>query len=135
MEQWPSGYGTGLPWGPRFKTIRQLKKLDQSNEQQWFLETLWLKVSPCSDSAAFKELNFIHKVVHWDKWTLKRDHDFFANYTWSILLKYNWSMLKVYLKYNSWKYTWSVLKVYFKVTLKCWFNFTKCVSYVLLLSK
>ena len=103
---------------PRFKTIRWLKNClcissfkGQSNEYQGFLETWWLKVSPHCGSAVYRQLNSIHKVVHWDKWTLKRDYDFFV------------------------KYTWSILQVYFEFTLKYWLNFTKCALNVLLLSK
>ena len=56
---------------PRFKTIRRLKNClsfssfkGQSNEYQGFLGTWWLKVSPGCDSAAYRQLNSIHKVVH-----------------------------------------------------------------------
>ena len=56
---------------PRFKCIRWLKSClslssfkGQSNEYHRFLGTWWLKVSPCCDSAAYRQLNSIHKVVH-----------------------------------------------------------------------
>ena len=56
---------------PRLKTIRWLKKYlslspfkGQSNEYQGFLGTCWLKVSPYSDSTAYRRLSSIHKVVH-----------------------------------------------------------------------
>ena len=75
-------------------------KGQSNNEYQGFLETWWLKVSPHSDSAAYRQLNYISKVVHWDKWTLKRGDNFFVRYTGSILLKYSWSILKVYLMYT-----------------------------------
>ena len=83
------------------KTINGLKNSislssfeGQSNKYQGFLGTWWLKVSPHCDSAAFRQLNSIHKMVHWDKWTLKRD-----------------LFCKVYMKYNS----EVQLKVYLKV--------------------
>ena len=108
MEQWPSGLGAGLPnqrsQAQNHKVPKILPQLSsfkgQSNEYQGFLGTWWLKVSPHSDSVFYRQLNYIHKVLHWDKGTLKRGHDFFVKYTWSILLKYSWSILKVYLKYT-----------------------------------
>ena len=61
-------YQTKDPW---FKTIWWLKKCvslssfkAQSNEYQGFLEVWWLKVSPHCDSAAYRQLNSIPKVVH-----------------------------------------------------------------------
>ena len=36
----------------------------QSNEYQGFLGTWWLKVSSRCDSAAYRQLDSIHKVVH-----------------------------------------------------------------------
>ena len=36
----------------------------ESNEYQGFLGTWWLKVSPHSDSAVYKQLNYINKVVY-----------------------------------------------------------------------
>ena len=51
----------------------------------------WLKVSLHCDSAAFRQLNSIHKVVHWDKWTLKKSIIFckvYLKYTSDIQLKY-----------------------------------------------
>ena len=59
---------------PRFKSIWWLKNYfslssfkGQSNEYQGFLGASWLKVSPHCDSAAYKQLISIHKVVHQDK--------------------------------------------------------------------
>ena len=49
-----------------------------------------------SDSVAYRQFNYIHKVVHWDKWTLKRGHCFFIKHTRSILLKHSWSILTKY---------------------------------------
>ena len=49
---------------PRFKTIK------------------WLKNCLSCQS------NYIHKVVHWDKWTVKRHHDFLVKYTSEVQLKY-----------------------------------------------
>ena len=56
---------------PRFKTIWWLKNCfslslfkGQSNEYQGILGAWWLKVSPQCDSAACRQLNSIHKVVH-----------------------------------------------------------------------
>ena len=56
---------------PRFKTIRWLKNClsissfkGQSNKYQEFLRTWWLKVSPHCDSAVYRQLNSIPKVVH-----------------------------------------------------------------------
>ena len=73
--------------GPRFKTMRWLKNCislssfkGQSNEYQGFLGTWWLKITRYCDSAAFRQLNSIQEVVHWDKRTLM-DHDFFVKYT------------------------------------------------------
>ena len=58
----------------RFKTIWWLKNClslssfkGQSNEYQGFLGAWWLKVSPHCDSAAYRQLNSIHKVVYWDQ--------------------------------------------------------------------
>ena len=56
---------------PRFKTKWRLKNClslssfkSQSNEYQGFLGAWWLKVSPHCDSAAYRQLNSVHKVVH-----------------------------------------------------------------------
>ena len=88
----------------------------QSIEYQGFLGTWWLKVIPHSDSIACRKLNYIPKVVHWDKWTLNKKGPWFfckVYHTWSILLKYSWSILKVYLKYEvHLKYIWSIFKEY-----------------------
>ena len=106
---------------PRFKTIRWLKNClsissfkSQSNEYRQSLGTWWLKVSPHCDSAVYRQLNSIHKVVHWGKWTLKMGPWFFVKYTWSILLKYSGSVLKVYLKYTYSILLESTLKIYLK---------------------
>ena len=58
MEQWPSVQGACL-------VLSSFK--GQSSEYQGFLGMWWLKVSPHCDSAAFRQSNSIHKVVHWDK--------------------------------------------------------------------
>ena len=58
---------------PRFKTIRWLKAASafiiqrSIYEYQEFLGTWWLKVSPDSDSVVYRQMNYIHKVVHRDK--------------------------------------------------------------------
>ena len=69
---------------PRLKAIWWLKTCvslssfkGQLNEQQGFLEIWWLKISLDCDSVAFRQLNCIHKVVHWHKSALKRDYNFF----------------------------------------------------------
>ena len=61
-------YQTKDPW---FKTIRWLKNWlsissfkGQSNGYQGFLGTWWLKVSLQCNSAVYRQLNSIHKVVH-----------------------------------------------------------------------
>ena len=36
----------------------------QSNEYQGFLGTWWIKVSPHSDSVAYRQFNYIHKMFH-----------------------------------------------------------------------
>ena len=73
---------------PRFKTIGWLKNCHnlssfkvQSNEHQKFLGNWLLKVSLHRDSAA-RQLNSIHKVVHWDKWSIKRGQRFFVKCTY-----------------------------------------------------
>ena len=70
MAYW-LGCRSTKPKDPRFKTIRWLKNClqlssfkGQSNEYQGFLGTWWLKVSHHSDSVTYKQLNYIHKVVH-----------------------------------------------------------------------
>ena len=57
-------------------------------EYQEFLGTWCLKVSPHSDSVAYRQMKYIHKVVHQDKWTLKMGHNFFVQYTSEVQLKY-----------------------------------------------
>ena len=90
--------------------------------------------SPHSDSVAFRQFNYIHKVVHWDKSTLKKGHNFCVKYTFEVYtvevyFKFTYSILldsilEVYLKntwsiqYTSIKYTGSILEVYLKVYLK-----------------
>ena len=73
MDQWPSGQGAGLPNKKSHvqnhkvpeKLLQPLSFKGQSNnEYEGFLETWWLKVSPHSDSAAYRQLNYISKVVH-----------------------------------------------------------------------
>ena len=72
MEQWPNGQGADLPnQRSQVQTLKVAKKLPQissfkgqSSEYQGFLQTWWLKVSPHSDSVAYRQLNYIHKVVH-----------------------------------------------------------------------
>ena len=66
--------------------------------------SLWL-------SAAHRQLNSIHKVVHWDKRTLKRAMVFFVKY-YLKFLKYSWIILKAYLEY-----TFSILQVYIKMLI------------------
>ena len=47
------------------KTLTEKKSFKgQSNEYQRFLGTLWLQVSHLCDSAVYRQLNSIHKVVH-----------------------------------------------------------------------
>ena len=103
----------------------------RSNEYQRFLGTWWLKLIPHSGSVVYRKLNYIHKVVHWDKWTLE--------YSRSILLKYSWSILEVYLKNTYSILIGSTVKVYLKYTsnlhYKYWLNLTKCTSNVLLFLK
>ena len=55
---------------PRFKTMvaEKLPPLSsfkgQSSEYQGFPGTWWLKVSPHNDPVTYRQLNYIHKVVH-----------------------------------------------------------------------
>ena len=111
----------------------------RSNEYQRFLGTWWLKLIPHSGTVVYRKLNYIHKVVHWDKWTLERVNDFFLKYSRSILLKYSWSIVEVYLKYTYSILIESTAKVYLKYTsslhYKYWLNLTKCTSNVLLFLK
>ena len=72
----------------RFKTIGWQKSChslsslkSQSNEYLGFLGAWWLKVSPPCNSAAYRQLNTINKVVHWEKWALKWGNHLFVNYT------------------------------------------------------
>ena len=120
MEQWISGprvqvYQTK---NPRFKTIRWLKNYHSFHPSKVNLMNIkdsWgLKVTPHSDSIAYMQLNYINKVVYWNKWNLKRGHGFFVKYSWSILLKCSWRILEVCLQYTSGKYTLSILKIYLK---------------------
>ena len=72
MEQWSSGYDTGLPnqrsQVRNHKVAENLHQISsfkvQSNKYQGFLGTWWLKVSSHSDSVDYRQLNYIHKEVH-----------------------------------------------------------------------
>ena len=80
---------------PRFKTIRRLKNylnFHPSKVNLWLSRIpgdLVVKVSPHSDSVAYRQMNYIHKLVHQDKWTLKMGHYFFVQYTSEVQLKYS----------------------------------------------
>ena len=92
----------------RFKTIRCLKNclsFHTSKVNLWISRipgNLVVKSKSSKWLYCLQQMNYIHKVFHRDKWTLKRGHDFFL---YSTLLKYIWSIHKVYWKYTDSIYT------------------------------
>ena len=67
MEEQPGGQGAGLQYqGFQVQNHKLAEKLpqlssfkNQSNKYQVFLGTWWLKVSPHSDSATYRQLNYM----------------------------------------------------------------------------